>query len=475
MGILQRIERKLEGAVDDGFARVFGGKVAPQEVENALQREAEDHLEDLGDGSKLAPNAYTLVVSSTDHQEMAAEYELNRKTFSKHLDNFIRDNGWQTYGEVVVEFAHSPTLHTGQFRARGAVNPDARPMPVPSPGEQPIGPPPPRPQAGPHPAGPNRTPQVGADPMTKNSGYDPRGGYEQGSYPPPGYGQQPAQAGEPQGGGPQAYSQQEGYDQQGYDQQGYDQRGYDQQGYDQGYQQGGYAQPGYDQGGYAPAQPGYDQGYQQGGYDPAAYSGEQQGAGAPDQRGYEQGGYDQGGYAPDQAGYAQPGYDQGGYERGYDQQPAYGQQGYAQPGYDQGYQQGGYDQGYAPADHQGGYDQGYAPADQQGGYAGQAYAAPAGYAPSSITLLLEDGSNRTFQLRNGSNVIGRGQDAQFRLPDTGVSRRHVEIRWDGSSALLNDLNSTNGTTVNDVQVSSWELADGDRIRVGHSDITVRFQ
>jgi pSer/pThr/pTyr-binding forkhead associated (FHA) protein len=72
-------------------------------------------------------------------------------------------------------------------------------------------------------------------------------------------------------------------------------------------------------------------------------------------------------------------------------------------------------------------------------------------------------------------VIGRGQDAQFRLPDTGVSRRHVEIRWDGSSALLNDLNSTNGTTVNDVQVSSWELADGDRIRVGHSDITVRFQ
>ena len=101
--------------------------------------------------------------------------------------------------------------------------------------------------------------------------------------------------------------------------------------------------------------------------------------------------------------------------------------------------------------------------------------APAGYAPSSITLLLEDGSNRTFQLHEGSNVIGRGQDAQFRLPDTGVSRRHVEIRWDGNTAMLTDLNSTNGTTVNDVQVNSWELADGDRIRVGHSDITVRFQ
>ena len=41
--------------------------------------------------------------------------------------------------------------------------------------------------------------------------------------------------------------------------------------------------------------------------------------------------------------------------------------------------------------------------------------------------------------------------------------------------MLADLNSTNGTTVNDVQVSNWELADGDRIRIGHSDITVRFQ
>ena len=113
--------------------------------------------------------------------------------------------------------------------------------------------------------------------------------------------------------------------------------------------------------------------------------------------------------------------------------------------------------------------------EQPGGYDQGQYGAPAGYAPSAITLYLEDGSNRTFQLHEGSNVIGRGQDAQFRLPDTGVSRRHVEIRWEGRTAMLTDLNSTNGTTVNDVQVNSWELADGDRIRVGHSDIVVRFQ
>lgn len=59
--------------------------------------------------------------------------------------------------------------------------------------------------------------------------------------------------------------------------------------------------------------------------------------------------------------------------------------------------------------------------------------------------------------------IGRGQDAQFRLPDTGVSRRHLEIRWDGHVALLSDLNSTNGTTVNNAPVQEWQLADGDVI------------
>ncbi|GAA1459254.1 DUF3662 and FHA domain-containing protein [Williamsia maris] len=486
MGILQRIERKLEGAVDDGFARVFGGKVAPQEVEGALQREAEDSIEDLGDGGKLVPNSYTVVVSSTDHEQMAAEYELNRKTFSKHLEHFIRDNGWQTYGDVIVEFEHSPTLHTGQFRARGAVDPDVRPQPV---GSRVSAPPPAAARPRPHPTahGSHPNSEAGALPMTQNSGpdqrrgYEPAGGYDQGergydqgdrgygqgAYPPEsdrGYGA-PAEGGYVNGAG-------------------YEQGGYEQGGYRGGADAGGYAAP--------DADPNYaDRGYRDAGY--------QQGGGYDRNAGYEQQpGYDQGAYRTgggyQQGGYGQAGgYDQGGYDQNYDRgyQQGDAAPNYADPGYrDEAYREGGYDQGgYAP---RGGYQQGYAdPQHDQAGYAGGGYdqggyqgggydqgygaatAAPA-YAPTAITLVLEDGSNRTFALRDGSNVIGRGQDAQFRLPDTGVSRRHVEIRWDGHVALLHDLNSTNGTTVNDVAVSSWELADGDRIRVGHSDITVRF-
>jgi len=150
-------------------------------------------------------------------------------------------------------------------------------------------------------------------------------------------------------------------------------------------------------------------------------------------------------------------------DQGYGGQPDYGRYGeapggagYAEPGYGEP-GGGGYDYGQ-PA------GQGYG-----GGYAEGGYAAGG----ATVTLQLDDGSGRTYQLREGANVIGRGQDAQFRLPDTGVSRRHLEIRWDGQVALLSDLNSTNGTTVNNAPVQEWQLADGDVIRLGHSEIIVR--
>ncbi|SDH57036.1 FHA domain-containing protein, partial [Lentzea fradiae] len=210
-------------------------------------------------------------------------------------------------------------------------------------------------------------------------------------------------------------------------------------GYDQGYGQqgGGYGggQQGYDQG-YGQQQ-GYDQGY--GGAQPAGYD---QGYGGGQQQGYAQpGGYDQGYGGGQQGGYDQGYGQQGGYDQGYGQQPAYGQPG----GYDQGYNQGG----YAPPATQGGNRQ------------------------LNATLHLDDGSNRTYNLKQGGNVVGRGQEADFRLPDTGVSRRHLEISWDGQNAMLADLGSTNGTTVNGTPVQTWQLAEGDVVRIGHSSLVFR--
>src|SRR5690606_2256316 len=122
------------------------------------------------------------------------------------------------------------------------------------------------------------------------------------------------------------------------------------------------------------------------------------------------------------------------------------------------------DYAYAGADH--GQDSGCARQDF--------HQPPATGPPTTVSLQLNAGSGHTHQLRVVATGIGRGQDCQLRLPGTGLPRRHLEIRWGGQVALLSDLNSTNGTTVNNAPVQEWQLADGDVIRLGHSEIIVRM-
>ena len=56
--------------------------------------------------------------------------------FAKHLAGYLGDQGWETYGDVVVRFEQADNLHTGQYRARAVVNPDAAPGARPDPGRR---------------------------------------------------------------------------------------------------------------------------------------------------------------------------------------------------------------------------------------------------------------------------------------------------------------------------------------------------
>jgi hypothetical protein len=89
---------------------------------------------------------------------------------------------------------------------------------------------------------------------------------------------------------------------------------------------------------------------------------------------------------------------------------------------------------------------------------------------AGTAMLIVDQTNRRFDLRTGSNIIGRGTDSDLQLLDQGISRRHVDIQYDGHYATAYDLGSTNGTTVNGHEISSQLLRHGDVIRVGHTRI-----
>ena len=253
VSVLQRFEKRLEGLVEGAFAKVFKGVVHPVEILNAMQREAEAHKAILAGGRTLVPNRYVIDLSPYDHSRLAPYAAALAQELAQSQAEFIGEQGWTVYGDVIVEIERGDGLDTGMFRVTAEVYTGGDVAPVPA--------------------------------------YD------------------------------------------------------------------------------APAQ-----GYQQG--------------------------YEQNPYAPHSA------------------PPA------AQPG-------------------------------------------------QARSARLVSGDGRSYPLSIGSTVIGRGDQANMRLPDVGISRRHARLDFDGAQVVLTDLGSTNGTMVNGQRVSAVALNPGDMIQLGTTTLTFR--
>jgi hypothetical protein len=288
VSLAQRFERRLEGLVGGAFARVFKGQVEPVEIGTALQREASDKRNVMGNGQVLSPNRYRVTLSPSDYERLVPWEVQLTSSLAELVQEYLDENRWSTIGDIEVYLALDEQLHTGVFGVASRMESQAPPR---------------------------RRPH---DSLSL-----------------------PAVPGVPIG---------------------------------------EYAQP------FAP------------GHDPYAP------VGAPP--------------AP------------------FPPQPA--------PAYP----------GPAPIPQQ--------PLAQQP----PPVAPPARHRPAASVVV--DQTNQRFELRVGSNVIGRGTDADLQLMDQGISRRHLDIQFDGNFATAYDLGSTNGTTVNGHEVGSHVLRHGDVIRVGHT-------
>jgi Protein of unknown function (DUF3662)/FHA domain len=326
MSLAQRFERRLESLVGSAFARVFKGQVEPVEIGSALQREATDKRNVMGNGEVLAPNRYRVTLAPSDHDRLAPwELQLTN-SLAELLQEHLDENGWRTMGDIEVYLARDESLHTGVFGVASRMEAEAPPR---------------------------------------------RRPYDSLSLPAL-----------------------------------------------PGVAPGEYAQP---FGAERPGQfiPGFDTGSQQRG-DQHQFQGHVP-VGAPPMGAPPMG-------VPPMGAPPQP--------FGAPQQPYHPQQQF--PGQSQ--------------------------------FSGQPqYAPPPAPPPSrSRAVLVVDGTNRRFELRIGSNMIGRGTEADLQLLDQGVSRRHVDVQFDGNFATVYDLGSTNGTGVNGHDVGSQLLRHGDVVRIGHT-------
>ncbi|UNO40991.1 DUF3662 and FHA domain-containing protein [Streptomyces sp. MST-110588] len=84
---------------------------------------------------------------------------------------------------------------------------------------------------------------------------------------------------------------------------------------------------------------------------------------------------------------------------------------------------------------------------------------------------IEINGNR-HQISRPTLVLGRSTDADVRIDDPGVSRRHCEIRV-GTPSTIQDLGSTNGIVVDGQHTTRATLRDGSRIVVGSTTIVYR--
>ncbi|EXG79021.1 hypothetical protein GCM10009539_69240 [Cryptosporangium japonicum] len=277
MGVLQRFEKRLENLVEGAFAKVFKGVVHPVEIASAMQREADAHKSILGGGRTLVPNRYIIDLSPSDHDRLAQYAAPLAQELAQAQAEYIGEQGWTVYGDVIVEIERGDGLDTGMFRIAaevytGGVEPAHNPNPY----------------QNPPPQGYNMPPQGGGLPPVSG---------------PPGYGN--------------------------------------------------------------------------------PVSG-----------------------------------------------PGYGNPVSGPPG-------------------------------PQGGYGAR-----------QARLITSDG--RQFTIVIGSTVIGRGEGAQVRLADVGISRQHARVDFDGSRVVLTDLSSTNGTTVNGNRINAAALQHGDVVQLGTTSLTFRL-
>lgn len=93
--------------------------------------------------------------------------------------------------------------------------------------------------------------------------------------------------------------------------------------------------------------------------------------------------------------------------------------------------------------------------------------------PPANTSAALDFAGSTLALTRQHTVLGRGAEADLRLDDPGVSRRHAEIVL-SDPPRITDLGSTNGTFVDGEQVATAELYNGARIGIGALALVFRY-
>lgn len=116
MGMLDRFEKGLEGAVNRAFAKAFKSEVQPVEIASALRKEIDDRAVLVSRDRVLAPNTFVVELGPEDFTRLGEWQE----ALADELVTSVREHAvaqrYTFLGPVTVEFSHADDLETGVFR-----------------------------------------------------------------------------------------------------------------------------------------------------------------------------------------------------------------------------------------------------------------------------------------------------------------------------------------------------------------------
>ena len=118
MGLFDRVEQRLERAVNGAFARAFKSEVQPVEIASAIRRAMDDRAAILGQGRTIVPNLYTVELSDTDYDRLGGYDEELENELIAAAQEHAESQRYQPGGPLQVSFASANDLETGVFRLR---------------------------------------------------------------------------------------------------------------------------------------------------------------------------------------------------------------------------------------------------------------------------------------------------------------------------------------------------------------------
>ena len=91
-----------------------------------------------------------------------------------------------------------------------------------------------------------------------------------------------------------------------------------------------------------------------------------------------------------------------------------------------------------------------------------------------ISIKFKDSVIKTIETDSEKITIGRHEKNNIQIDNLAVSSLHARIVKDGDSYYIEDLDSTNGTFLNNMQISREQLKDNDAVTIGKHTIVVNF-